>query len=277
MKNVRTAGKKDELLQLRIDRPLLEQISKLAEEKHIPLSVMIRTWLSDRVRDEIKLMNENHLAWEKRRFEDIYRFIGSGFELGPVLVIHGYPSAKLSIDIREIERNAPSLIPWSRSAIRNERINQFGYEVVSTHKGLATARGQLFKSGHVEGVFSVPVEEKEIFGMTLDYFIATTIQTYSHILRNEKIELPYLFKVFLLRAKSYSLTVFKTIASSHPPEVFSENWIELPGITITDFSQVESESKTAEYLLPVLDELWNAAGMHGSASFYDSGKWVERK
>jgi len=86
-------NKKGELLQLRVDKPFLDRLNAAAERHYMPLSVLLRSWLSERLREEDRLANIKRIEWEKDRFQCIEGIIANGFEPGPVLVAHAYALA----------------------------------------------------------------------------------------------------------------------------------------------------------------------------------------
>lgn len=272
-------NKKGELLQLRVDKLFLDRVNAIAQNKHLPLSAMLRSWLAERLSEELKLMKTERLDWQGQRFEAIDMLTKNGFEPGPMLVAHAYPlTPGVVVDVKKMERSASALIPSPLGITGfSGRVNQFGYEMTRQHGGVIHAKGQFFKSGQIEGIFSVDFKRKEIFGRALDHCIVTVIDSYSHLLRSQEIPLPYLFKFFLLFAKGYSMTVHETLASSSQPPAFEQDRIELSDIVIDDFDQLASQLSIGNHVLPNLDELWNASGQPCSASYNDEGTWTVRR
>jgi hypothetical protein len=272
-----TAGKKGELLQLRVEKAFLDQLSALAENKQLPMSVMLRLWLADRLNEELKMINAQRVSWETERFEQIKDVVKNGFEVGPLLVAHAYPMTPgIEIDVNKIERSASALIPWGYTGVSG-RIKQFGYEVTREHNGIVSGKAQIFKSGQIEGIFSISSENKEILGMALDDGIVNVIASYSHLLKSQDTPLPYLFKFSLLQVKGYSMAVHQTLASNFKAPTFDSDRISLSDIVISDFDQVASEAAIGNHIVRVIDELWHGAGQRGSASYNDSGKWNVRR
>jgi hypothetical protein len=269
-------GKKGELIQLRVEKSFLDQLNAIAEKKHLPLSAMVRLWLSDRVSEELKMINAERTSWESTRFQQIKDVLGS-FQPGPVLVVHAHPMTPgILIDVNKVERHASLLLPWGYTGVSG-RIRQHGYELIREHNGIVHGKGQIFKSGQIEGMFSVSAKNREILGMALDDGIVQIISAYSHLLKTQETPLPYLFKFSLLNAKGYSITVYETIASTTTPSTFEQDRIELSDIIVSDLAQVASEAAIGNHIRSVIDELWHAAGERGSASYNDADEWKVRR
>lgn len=268
--------KKEEVLQLRIDKPFLELLSAFAAEQKMPISVMIRAWLSERLNKELKLANSSRVEWLKDRFVSLQEKL-SEFNSGPVLAIHAFAlTPGIYIDPEKVRSMHGALAPYPQSLPAIGRINRLGYEQKREYQDKIVSAGQAFKTGNLEFIQSIDSNKQEILGMALDHGIIEIIRAQVGLLAGMQIPLPYLFKISILRAKGYWLTVNPTLFSNTIPQVdFQEDEFTLQDIIISDFAQVDSESKLAECIKPALDELWHAAGIGRSASFTD-GKWNKR-
>ncbi|TXI89708.1 MAG: hypothetical protein E6Q34_10170 [Burkholderiaceae bacterium] len=268
-------AKKDELLQLRIDKALLDRLSGLAEESHLPLSVMLRSWLTERLSVEDKRVDAEREEWVESRLASIKARLPL-FDDGPLLVTHGYslaPNKKLDLDY--IQSRSSSLLLNSRGA--TGQINQFGFSITKKlDNGRILSEGQAFKVGRVESIYSIPVENHQILGKALDHAIVEIIQSLSVFFQNSENCLPLVFKVALLAVENYSIVVNPTTMSS-PPSTFSSSEVFLSDVLITSFEQIASETTTAEHMIDVIDELWHAAGQRHSLSFDDKKKWLKRR
>lgn len=270
-------SKKGELIQLRVEKPFLDQLTAIAEEQHLPLSVMLRAWLAERMREEQKRFNASRIAWQNSRFEEIQKYRDE-FEPGPMLIAHAYSKldqSKISLD--KIEHNMQSLAPTAYRAPLFSRINQFGLEVERRYKDSKTfVKGQAFKSGQLEVVMTIPSEDEQIFGRGLDRAIVETTQSLCHFLRSQEIDLPYSVNFSILNAKGFALVSSKILASSTPLPRFSDDKVRLSEILITNPEQFATEANTGEVIVNVLDEMWNATGQKYSISFDNDKRWINK-
>lgn len=268
-------SKKDELIQLRVEKPFLDQLNALANEQHLTLSVMLRAWLAERLKVEEKRLNESRFEWLNSRLNQIKKGV-EGFEPGSILVAHAYPKLdKNKISIEKIEHNVELLVPsWYRTPPKVS-INQFGLEVTRTLRdGKTVVKGLAFKSGQLEVVMSIPSEDNQILGRALDNAIVEITRSACQYLHTQGIEMPYLVNVSLLNVKEKALVVNPTLYSSHPLPHFSKDEIRLTEIVVTSLHQFSTEAETGEHIIDVLDELWNATGQKYSMSFDNDKKWI---
>jgi len=270
-------SKKGELIQLRVEKTFLDQLNAIAEEQHLPLSVMLRAWLAERLSAEEKRLNKSRVEWQNTRFNEIQRS-KDVFEPGPMLVAHAYSKLDQSkISLEKIEHNIHSLAPAFYRTPLNSRINQFGLEVDRAFKdGKIAVKGQAFKSGQLEVVITIPSEDEQIFGRPLDRAIVETTQSLCNFLRSQQIELPYVVNFSLLNAKGFALVGSKVMASSTPLPRFPDDKIQLSEILITNHDQFAAEANTGEFIISVLDEMWNATGQKYSISFDNDKHWINK-
>jgi hypothetical protein len=271
-------GKKDELIQLRVEKTFLDQLNAVAEDQHLPLSVMLRAWLAERLRQEEKRISASRLDWQISRFEDIQKHKDE-FEPGPMLIAHACSNLDQSkINLDKIEQNMHSLAPAFYRTPLISRINQFGLEVErSQSDGKIVVKGQAFKSGQLEVVIAVPTEDEQIFGRALDRAIVETTQSLCNFLHSQKIELPYVVNFSLLNARGFALVASKGISSSTPLPRFSDDKIQLSEIVISNHEQHATEANTGEFIINVLDEMWNATGQKYSISFDNDKRWINKE
>ena len=269
---------KGELIQLRVEKTFLDQLNAIAEEQHLPLSVMLRAWLAERLREEERRINASRAEWQNSRFEEIQKN-KDAFEPGPMLIAHAcakLDQSKISLD--KIEQNMHSLAPAFYRTPLTSRINQFGLEVERAFKdGKIAVKGQAFKSGQLEVVITIPSEDEQIFGRPLDRAIVETTQSLCNFLRSQQIELPYVVSFSLLNAKGFALVVSKIMFSSTPLPRFSDDKIQLSEILITNHEQFATEANTGEFIMNVLDDMWNATGQKYSVSFDNDKRWINKE
>lgn len=268
--------KKGELIQLRVEKSFADQLNALADRKQVPLSVMLRTWMAEKLRAESKIEQSERSAWIEKRLTSLPL---QDFEEGPLLVLHAFPlSGKAKLTVDTLKQHAYALVPgYEHRRYSNTQILQHGLETVvrgGGDDGKIVARGEAFKSGELEAVLSVPSENSQVFGQQLDYLVVRAVQTLCSIFKFHAIELGYVIRISLLNAKDYSPVQHMIIASSHPLPKFSSNRIDLPEITVTSPDQLSSMANTGEFLIETLDELWHATGQPGSISFDHNNKWI---
>lgn len=271
-------SKKGELIQLRVEKIFLDQLNAIAVEQHLPLSVMLRAWLAERLRLEEKRINTSRIGWQNSRFDEIQKH-KDAFEPGPMLIAHAYSKldqSKISLD--KIEHNIHSLVPAFYRTPVTSRINQFALEVERKFKdGKIAVQGQAYKSGQLEVVITIPSDEKQIFGRPLDRAIVETTQSLCNFLRSQQIELPYVVSFSLLNAKGFALVGSKIVFSSTPLPRFPDDKIQLSEILITNHEQFATEENTGEFIINVLDEMWNATGQKYSVSFDNDKRWINKE
>jgi hypothetical protein len=272
-----TESKKAELIQLRVEKTFLDKLNRVAEKKNLPLSAMLRVWLSERLSEEIRMITIERKQWQDERLENMKSVLKADFELGPALAVHVHPlTPGVSIDIADIEKNALSLIPWGSTGFSG-RIQQHGYELTRSHNGITSAKAQIFKSGQIEGIFAISAENQEILGMALDDGIVLIVSAYVHLLKSQQTPLPYQFNFFILNAKGYSITDNKTLAASHAATTFDSDTIALTPLNIDDWSQMNSELCIGNHCIDMIDEMWRAAGERGSKSYDTNNQWLVRR
>lgn len=277
MTPIKTSGeKKGELIQLRVEKSFADQLNNLADRKQVPLSVMLRTWMAEKLLDETKHGFNERSAWIERRIEKIPM---SEFEDGPLLVIHAFPlSSKAKLSVETLKQHTYSLVPgYGFRSYTNSEIVQSGVVMTvraGSENGALDARGEGFKTGEIESVLSVPSEGKQFYSQQLDFLVVTAVQGLCSIFKVHNIEIGYVIRISLLRTKDYAPVTNKILASSYPLPAFKVERIDLPEITITSPDQLSSMAATAEFLIDTLDEIAHSAGLQCSKSFDQNLKWV---
>lgn len=277
MTPIKTQGeKKGELIQLRVEKSFADQLSNLADRKQIPLSVMLRTWMAEKLLDETKHAFNERSVWIEKRIENIPL---SEFEDGPLLVVHAFPlSGKAKLTVETLKKHTYNLVPgYGYRSYTNSEIVQSGVVMTvraGSESGVLDARGEGFKTGEIESVLCVPSEGKQFFSHQLDFLVVTAVQGLCSIFKVHNIEVGYVIRISLLRIKDYSPVVNKVLATSHPLPAFKVDRINLSEITVTSPDQLSSMAATGEFLLETLDEIAHSAGLECSKSFDQSLKWV---
>lgn len=269
-----TASKKDEVIQLRVEKNFLDQLNSTAEKQQIPLSGMIRVWLAEKLREQDSIENEKRDKWRYERIKLISQ--NSMFDKGPLLVVHAFPlGGKTRIDVEKLRQSPFNLVPaYDRTNIES-RIIQLGLEVTRTWKdGKICAQGLAYKTGETETVISIPSEKPKLFIDNLDGAIVTAVHSLCWMLKRNALAVPYLVYIYVLKAKDYAAWESQVQFTTAPPNLFTEDLIELPEAMFMELDQIETETSTGEFLIEQIDELWNAAGLPCSQSYNTERKWV---
>jgi len=271
-----TGEKKGELIQLRVEKSFADQLNNLAVRKQIPLSIMLRTWMADKLLDETKQGYNERSTWIEER---IAKLSLSTFEEGPLVVVHAFPmSGKAKLTVETLKEHASSLVPGygHRNYARSEIVQNGVIMTVrgGGEDGKLDARGEGFKTGEIESALSVPCEDNQFFSNHLDYLIVTAVRGLCSIYKAHNIEIGYVFRISLLRTKNFAPVVHKVLASTEPLKSFKEDRIDLREITITSPDQLATMAATGEFLIETLDEIAHSAGLPCSKSFDQSHKWV---
>jgi hypothetical protein len=272
-----TGEKKDELIQLRVEKSFADQLNDLAIRKQVPLSVMLRTWMAEKVRDENKLELADRSNWVNERLANL-RF--EDFDQGPLITIHLVPlSSKAKLNVEALKEHTYNLTLGYRRYGQTE-FHQKSL-VVTTRTGSMdgplVVRGEGFMNGRLELIKSIPVfENMQLPGANLDAFIIDAVRSLCAIYQAQNVEMGYALRISLLRAKDYAPVIHKTSYSSPPLPLFKDNRIDLTELTITSPDQLASAAKTASYLMDTLDELWRASGNAHSPSFDENKRWINQ-
>ncbi len=276
MTPIKTSGmKKDELIQLRVEKSFADQLNALADRKQVPLSVMLRMWMAEKLEAAGKAELAKRSAWVEERIKNIKT---EGFAEGPLLVMHAFSTAanaKLRVDI--LKQYPQLVVPGHGHRRMTSEILQHGLSaVVRQGDEKVVARGEAFKTGELEFVCWAPSEEDQLYGLQLDSMIVNAVQGLCAMYKKHEIDVSYVIRTSLLNAEGLTPVTLKVLASNHKHSQYSSNKIDLPEITITSPDQLSSTAKTAESLIDVLDELWHAAGQECSPSFDHNLKWAQK-
>jgi hypothetical protein len=264
------------LIQLRVEKSFADQLNALADRKQVPLSVMLRTWMAEKLRAEGKAELAERTDWIADR---IGKLKLDDFEEGPLLVMHAFPlSGNAKLGMETLKQHSYLLLPgYGHRRYTRTEIVQHGLETVVRAGGedeKIVASGKAFKTGQLEAILSISSEKKQFFGKHMDLIIATGVQSLCSLYRQSEVETGYVIRISLLNAKDYEPVTSIPTYSSHPLPRFNSNKIDLPEIVVTSSDQLASLAYTGEFLMEAIDELWHATGQEGSPSFDHNNKWV---
>lgn len=265
--------KKQHLLQLRVEKSMLDRLNVAAKQLDLPLSVMLRSWFAEKLVQSENVANRQAEHWQEARFQEILSQLDD-FEEGPYLVAHAYTAHSCKLSIEDIETHKYLLSPFYFRTPMYSRILQSGLEVERRYTEKLLAKSRAFKTGQLECIASIPSESHQIMGSALDRTVVETVEGLSQFYENLKLELPYKFRFTILNAQNFALVDRPILASSLPLPTFTSNEVRLTEIVIETFEQTADTKKIAEHAIDVLDELWNATGQKYSRSFDNNKQWI---
>lgn len=265
---------KSVVMQVRLDAAISNQIEAVAVEKDVPPSTMLRDWVTDRLKQELRRASSERAEWRISRLTEVTKLITEEFADGPVLVVHGQPlTPRLKSTVERLEQSCTSLVPLHGMLPVTGRINRLGYEATCQHHNKLIAKGQGFLQSQLESVYRLHSKGPEIFGLVLDEAIVLTISSLLNILSAQQFPLPYVFNISLLRVTGSWLVTQASPLGPLPHVDFQEDLTTLPDILITDYAEAASPKILAKHIRPILDEIWNASGIAKSLSFAPDGNW----
>lgn len=266
---------KTDIIQFRIDPVSMAQLTALSSTQHQSISELVRSWILQRLREELITANSNRRIWQNERLAEIKQSLGNDFVSGPALVIHAFPlTPNQKIDTTSPIFRQISTLQQTHFLPIESRINRHGYYSESTHHGKVVARSQIFKTGQIECVRQIETNGQNILGLMVDNDIVMSTLLYMGILVGQQIPLPYLFSVSLVGIKGYSLVSNPESLQWQLPRVdFQEDEFTLPDVIIDKIMPAGDCQGMAELYRPVLDEFWQASGHQYAYSFDTSGKW----
>jgi hypothetical protein len=264
------------VVQFRVDKVLMTQLTSVADRLHTSVGVLARQWVAERLIEELSKDANSIRAWQQERLQEIDKKVRADFEAGPIQILHIVPfSQNIRIDLEEA-RKLHALFAPIEGVGATTRINRLGLfcEKVfkSNHEGNASAYVQLFRAGQVESVRLLPVyeSEKAIYGNLLDNDLIRKTWLYCSALNALKVQLPLAINVTLMDVQGYQI---RTKSPDTRTTSIDENVFTTADVTVNDWSQVLRPEWAAQSIKAALDEIWNAAGFEKSTSFQIDGTW----
>jgi hypothetical protein len=262
------------LVQFRVESGFLAQLSAVASRMQLPVGVLARLWVAERLAQELAFDNVSIEKWLAERYAEISEKI-SQFDPGPVQIMHMIPqNLELNIEPELMPKIHNQLPPIERIAEYSGRINRLGYQTIKIYRDTDKMNGyvQAFRTGQLESVRVLHVSEQleALYGDQLDDDLIRAVWSYGGALYNLGVALP--LKIFLRFSGLNGLT----LRSRHhhgSVTLFDEDSFNLPVIEITDWSMLKNLESTAVALQQALDILWNAAGFSRSPSYSNNDTW----
>jgi len=267
-------SKKADVLQIRFDKCVADQLSALANEEDRPVSSMVRSWITDRLREELRKASSVRSSWRQERLVEVRRMICEEFPHGPTLVVHGQPlTPNLRIeDLEAVKRSNPSLFPLSGIYTVSSRVNRHGLQSLMLHHDKVVNWSQIFRTSQVETVKHLIHEGRQIIGLPVNESIVLIIREQFLFLESQKFPLPYVFNISLLGVKDFWL-VTQAKVPALPHVGFQDEELTLSEVMLSDADSVGTDQEAAKFVRPQLEEIWNASGHARLPDFTADGSW----
>jgi hypothetical protein len=202
-----------------------------------------------------------------------------------LIIVHAIPHVSLGndalIDVRELAQHADRMRPFYADS-ESGQFNIDGFlTTVPTGRSPTPGYAQLFRSGIVETVDSAMFQEREsprtgfalpslTFARRLFDFIIRTRRLYATL----DVPPPVSISVVLYGATQSTLGVADALAFNFgtAPRPFGREVIRLPELLLTDLE----EGEVTQLARPLLDALWQGAGLQFCHDYDTAGKWKGR-
>lgn len=269
------ASPKGGLVQFRADDVLLTRLSQVADRLHVPVGVLARLWVSERLEKELSLDISMIRAWIEDRYQAVDKVISDEFRPGPIQLLHLIPFQRdLQLDPESLRSFQGLLAPVERVDEYTGRINLEGYQTAKRFKSEDRLAGtvQVFRNGQIESIREIYCDENySTFADRLDDDLIRAVWSYSCVLEALQVKPPVALVVGFKRVKDLSL---KSGRFRSPSAKIDRNEFQLQEVTIHDWSEVVEISRAAETVKRILDQFANAAGVSRSMSYAGNGDWL---
>ncbi|MBX9772180.1 MAG: hypothetical protein K2X29_12460 [Candidatus Obscuribacterales bacterium] len=266
---------KSSLIQFRVNDLFFSQLSNLAKRKEIPIGVLVRSWVAERMRQELLLERDDAATWEAYRAQEVEKRLPA-MEPGPIQILRLIPFEKtIKIEPESVRQFQSQLEPVQRTDEFSGRINRLGYEtkkIFRTAGELQAGYVQIFTTGHIESVRVLRTDEHEraIYADQLDDDLIRSLWMYCTVLYQLNVAPPVQVSLAFARVKGLTL---RTRAYSAPTTKIEEDSFSMPQEIISDWSEVATIEAAAQFLKSTLDNFWQASGFPRSYSYSKEGKW----
>jgi hypothetical protein len=263
------------LVQFRADEELMADLTQVAERLHIPIGVLARLWVSERLERELSFDISSIEAWRQQRYKVIDEIVEEEFNPGPIQVLHLVPFQRLlEIPPERVRQLQGMLAPVERVDEFSGRINLDGYQTVKQFRSEDKLAGtvQVFSTGQIESVRELSADEnKSIFADYVDEDLIRAVWSYSCALEALQVKLPIALFIGFRRMRGYTL---KSQRFASPSAEIKYGAFELKGLTIKDWEDVLTIESAAQTIKKLLDKFANSAGIARSMSYSASGEWL---
>ncbi len=264
------------LVQFRADPLLMQGLTQIAEQRHIPVGALARLWVAERLLQETTYEIAELESWRLQRYSDIEKIVESEFRPGPVLVLHLVPFGKYTdLDPSAIRQVARMLAPVENSLGFEARINLDGFRTEKRYGSDGELSGyvQVFRGGQLESVREIVTDEnKGIIGEIFDEELISALWSYSCALEALGIQPPVALFIRLMNTNGVRMRSAKSDSYSN---VMNYGAFNIQGLSINNWNDVLKLENAAKTVKRVLDRIANSAGLSGSLSFASNGKWMK--
>jgi hypothetical protein len=274
MKEPKSPGN-NTIIQFRVDDLFFTQMSAVANRLATPVGVLARQWVAERLSNEITADFKTVSNWQTTRYAQLSSKIPEELPSGPIQLIHFVPfNFEGRIDFEAAKKLSTVFVPFEGSSMYAGRRNRLGYvwtDVIQNEK----TRGyvQLFSNGAVESVRVLKtINEEVILGEHLDLDLIRAVWMYANGLNSLGIQLPILLRITFKNMHGCCLRLSNDALSWRSTEI-DENEFALSDLHISDWQDVLRLEEAAQFLKPLLDEIWNAGGFERSPSYKNNGQF----
>lgn len=263
------------LVQFRADEELFSNLTQVADRLHIPVGVLARLWVSERLEKELSFDMNSIEAWRQQRYKLIDEFVEEEFNSGPIQVLHLVPFQRMiDVDPERVRQLQGMLPPVERVDEYSGRINLEGYQTSKQFKTENKLAGsvQVFSTGQIESVRELYADENKcLFADYVDEDLIKAVWSYSCVLEALGVKPPIALFVGFRRMRGCTL---KSQRFSSPSAEIKYGAFELEVITIKDWSNVLTVENAAQSIKKLLDKFANSAGLPRSMSYSVNGSWL---
>jgi hypothetical protein len=193
------------------------------------------------------------------------------------LVLHVVPFSNFdlrpALSLPCVSKKRGYITAFGADYANDARVNFDGLLTLTDHRGgPCRAYTQVFRAGAIEGVDSEIVRPSdEITPIDLDLRLINYTRVYTTLLRECGAEPPYTVMASVVGVRGKRFTVFDYRRGSMVGHPADRDQLHLREVVLEEVPAGNPECAAA--LRPMLDQLANAAGVDGSPSFDQDGKW----
>lgn len=269
------AESKGGLVQFRVDDRLLTGLNEVAARLSIPVGVLARLWVGERLAQEMSFDISTIEAWREQRYRTIDQIVMKDFNPGPIAVIHLIPFQRsIELDLEKVRQCQGLLPPVERVDEYLGRINFDGYQTIKQFRSEEKLAGivQVFRTGQLESIREVATDENMcIYADSFDDDIIRAVWSYSCALQALDVQAPVALFVGFKHFEGCSL---KSKRFSWPTAKIQLDEFRMPGISINAWNDVVKIENAAQTLKRVMDRFANSAGLPRSMSYSAKGDWL---
>lgn len=270
-----TGSQKGGLVQFRVDDELLANLTQVANRLNLPVGVLSRLWVSERLNQEFSFDIGIIELWRQERYRSIDQIVGQEFNPGPIQVLHLVPfQRQLDIEPELVRQFQGMLAPIERVDEFQGRINLDGYQTVKQFRSQDKLAGtvQVFRTGQIESLREINTDEQRyIYADYMDEDLIRAVWSYSCVLEALKVRPPIALFAGFKRMRGCHL---KSQRFASPSAVITDDEFRIQGITIKDWGEVLKIENAAQTVKKILDRLANSAGLPRSMSYSARGDWL---